>query len=88
MGLWTFTQGKGIKHEKYEKWVQLKAEILALFGEVSHTFHCKGFFKQIVTHKSVSQNTLCMLPKKVLPDSCFGNTPLKFLNDSKFSRGS
>ena len=44
LGLWTFTQGKGIKHEKYEKWVQLKAEILASFGEISHAFHCKSFF--------------------------------------------
>ena len=44
LGLWTFTQGKGIKHKKYEKWVQLKAEILASFGEISHAFHCKSFF--------------------------------------------
>ena len=33
-----------IKNEKYEKWVQLKAEILASFGEINHAFHCKSFF--------------------------------------------
>ena len=37
--------GKGITNEKYEKWVQWKAQILDSFGEIRRAFHCKGFFE-------------------------------------------